>query len=120
MDFLDSTLTPPAAWSEVLGAYRRELQRAREANPEFDGWLSRIAVVEQVEPEAMSRIHGQLIALGLLKFDLSSRDAVLRYQLTRPAHQLLAGASADQVEDEGSAGLLMERERPLLEFAIVG
>ena len=72
-------------WQLVLSAYHAEHLVAKEQTPEYDGWLPRVAAVEGVRDERLTRIHGKLIALGFLKFQLAGRTAGVRYQLSRLA-----------------------------------
>lgn len=69
-------------WQMVLSAYQAEELAAKEQNPEHEGWLPRIMSVEDVCDEHLPRIHGKLIALGFLKFQLVGRTAGVTYQLT--------------------------------------
>ena len=52
-------------------------------------WIARLTEVEGIEPERLSRIHGQLIALGFLKFRLADRHSGVYYQVTSQATRLL-------------------------------
>jgi hypothetical protein len=105
------------SWSLVLGAYRAlELEAAEaraaerkkamagvaeqpseaadeESTPvpaevENDRWMARLFDIEGVENEELSTIHGQLIAHGFLRFELSGRDGLV-YQLTNLAKQAI-------------------------------
>ena len=74
-----------------------------DSEAEFDGWVSRIHAVEDVPEELLSRIHGKLIALGLLKFDICSRTSGVSYQVTRLGRQMLTRRSLaeEQRDDQG-------------------
>ena len=66
-------------------------------------WLPRIANVAGVDPQELSKIHGQLIAYGLLKCDLADRSSGMVYQLTATAKQVLnklANIADDNVESD--------------------
>ena len=71
-------------------------------------WAPRLTTVEDVDSEELSRIHGRLIAYGLLKCDLADRSAGVVYQLTAEARkslEALAGhdpavESADSTDDD--------------------
>ena len=70
-------------WQLVLSAYHAEHLVAKEQREEFDGWLPRVAAVEGVRDERLTRIHGKLIAMGFLKFQLAGRTDGVRYQVSR-------------------------------------
>ena len=57
-------------------------------------WMSRIAVIEGVAKDELSKIHGRLIAYGFLKCDLAERTAEVVYQLTLAGKQVLNHAAA--------------------------
>ncbi len=63
-------------------------------------WMSRIAVIEGVAKDELSKIHGRLIAYGFLKCDLAERTAEVVYQLTLAGKQVLNHAAA--CSDDGS------------------
>ena len=68
-------------------------------------WVPRLTSVEGVDSEELSKVHGRLIAYGLLKCDLADRSAGVVYQLTRDARRALASlASADADEDSLDGG----------------
>lgn len=52
-------------------------------------WLPRLLQVEQLASAELSKIHGRLIAFGLLKCELGERSAGVQYQLTHAAKQVL-------------------------------
>ncbi len=52
-------------------------------------WIPRIQQVADVEAAELSRIHGRLIAFGLLKCELGERSAGVQYQLTNAGKQVL-------------------------------
>ena len=60
-------------------------------------WISRIAVIEGVAKDELSKIHGRLIAYGFLKCDLAERTAEVVYQLTLAGKQVLS-CSLDRSE----------------------
>lgn len=71
-------------------------QKTRRSQP----WVPRLTSVEGVESEELSKIHGRLIAYGLLKCDLADRSAGVVYQLTTEARRALASLEdADSDED---------------------
>lgn len=77
-------------------------QKARRSQP----WVPRLTSVAGVESEELSKIHGRLIAYGLLKCDLADRSAGVVYQLTREARRaIVALNSADtdgHADDDGT------------------
>jgi hypothetical protein len=82
IDFDPALLDGDDSWRLVLGAYQAGHSQRIEQNPEADGWLPRLRAVAGIEGEALSRAHGRLIALGLLKFELAGRDAGMLYQVS--------------------------------------
>lgn len=58
------------------------------------GWVPRVPHIEGVEPTRMSALHGKLIALGYLKFQLIDRQVGLRYRLTPAGQQLVKSETA--------------------------
>jgi hypothetical protein len=77
------------SWRLVLAAYRVGQAQEIARNPESDGWLPRFRCVEGIEGEQLSKAHGQLIALGLLKFELAGRAEGIRYQVSLLGKQTL-------------------------------
>jgi hypothetical protein len=77
------------SWRLVLAAYRVSQAQEIARNPESDGWLPRFRNVEGIEGEQLSKAHGQLIALGLLKFELAGRAEGIRYQVSQLGKQTL-------------------------------
>jgi hypothetical protein len=72
-------------------------------------WLSRITAIDGIDPPALSKIHGQLIAYGLLKCDLADRSSGVVYQLTSTAKKVLShlrvsssGMPTDDSQDDAS------------------
>jgi hypothetical protein len=87
----------------LLSAYRDHHERERAIQEIFDGWQSRINSLEGVEPELMCRIHGKLISLGLLKFELGDRMQGIRYQISTEARRVLSQldqSSPETVEED--------------------
>ena len=97
-------------WRAALKVYHDLQVQAREQLPEFDGWIPRVSEVDSIDSTALPSIHGKLIAFGFLKFDLSGRDAGMRYQLTPQGKQALLGQSLveeDSCEDEPALAQLV-------------
>lgn len=61
---------------------------------EFDGWLERIDQMPEFDAEELTRLHGQLIALGFLKFEISGRSVGLRYKISTRGKNALDRALA--------------------------
>jgi len=78
------------SWGLLLAAYQQKIAS--------DGleWSPRVAEVEGIAPDQLSAIHGKLIALGMLKFEISSRAAGIQYQITTLARQALLPPSERQ------------------------
>lgn len=72
----------PAAESPVDGSQP-------EADDD-DGWIPRLRELPGVAAERLSPLHGQLIAHGLLKFNLLGRTAGVGYRLTPEGRDVLA------------------------------
>ena len=52
-------------------------------------WVQRITQIATIEPAELSKIHGRLIAYGLLKCDLAGRSDGMVYQLTSSGKTML-------------------------------
>ncbi len=77
-------------------------QKSRRSQP----WAPRLTSVEDVDSEELSKIHGRLIAYGLLKCDLADRSAGVVYQLTPEARRAIASLAAvdsdeNSLEEDG-------------------
>ncbi len=70
-------------WLRVLTAYQAIGEQAKSQDPEHDGWVPRVSEIEGLEEHHLPRIHGKLIALGMLKFQLAGRTAGVAYQISR-------------------------------------
>ena len=67
----------------VMQAYGVRAAAAKVAADETsDGWLERIDSLPQLSAQDLTRVHGQLIAMGYLKFEVSGRSLGLRYQIS--------------------------------------
>ena len=71
------------SWGLLLAAYQQKIAS--------DGleWSARVTEVEGIAPDQLSAIHGKLIAMGMLKFEIGSRAAGIQYQITTLARQAL-------------------------------
>ena len=88
---------------QVMQAYAVRSTAAKAAAVEkFDGWLDRLDSVPGLSAEELTQLHGQLIALGFLKFEITGRSHGLRYQISPRGKQALDRAVAKSAEeDEG-------------------
>ena len=66
----------------VLRSYAHRSMAAKAAGDEHGGWLDRLELPENPDPEELTRIHGNLIALGMLKFGLTNRQTGLQYRVS--------------------------------------
>jgi hypothetical protein len=89
-------------WAATLRAYWDAHLQFKQQIAEFDGWLARITSVPDVPVEALSGIHGKLIAFGYLKFELTPKDTILRYQLTPLGRMAVTGESSPDLSESGS------------------
>lgn len=76
-------------WRLMLEAYA--------AAQTAQGWVPRFAAVEHLPAEQMSAVHGKLIALGFLKFEIASQAAGLLYQVTPLGRQALVPPAERQL-----------------------
>lgn len=95
-----TTETPPVAVEPVANSESPAAdseKKEAEAEDSNVGWVSRIAQLEGVDPTRMSTLHGRVIALGYLKFQLIDRQIGLRYRLTPAGKQVVKAEPADKV-----------------------
>jgi hypothetical protein len=86
-------------WLATLNAYWGRQLELKQQTAEADGWVPRLTAVADVPEEQLSGIHGRLIAFGYLKFELTVKDASLRYQLTPLGRTAVTGeAPAETAE----------------------
>ena len=71
------------AWRLLLAAYREKFSCGALE------WSPRITQVAGLAADQLSVIHGKLIALGMLKFEISSRADGVQYQVTPLGRQAL-------------------------------
>ena len=96
----------------VMQAYDVRAAAARIASDQYDGWLDRIDSLPNMTSEQLTQLHGQLIALGFLKFEIAGRSVGLRYQISNRGRQILEKAlaeratSSDDVEDHEGCDLV--------------
>jgi hypothetical protein len=99
-----------ASVRKLLETYVTLHDAARKQQPEFDGWLPRVKSLEGIEGADLPALHGKLIALGFLKFQLVNRTSGMHYHVDASGRQALAHPdgiivdfhSTDDVEDEGN------------------
>jgi hypothetical protein len=97
LDYVAEELSATPGWRRVLEAYASASLTAvsaaapasdAPAAPEGVGWVSRLARLDGIEPERLSSVHGKLIALGLLSFEVSGKTG-MQYQLSLLGHRTL-------------------------------
>lgn len=81
-------------WGLLLAAYHQKI------SSESLEWSPRLAEVPGLPAEQLSSIHGKLIALGLLKFEIGSRALGVHYQLTPLGRQGLIPPAERQLTPE--------------------
>ena len=74
-------------WGLLLAAYQQKITSGTLE------WSPRIVEVPGLAAENFSAIHGKLIALGMLKFEISNRTDGMQYQLTTLGRQALVPPS---------------------------
>lgn len=92
MDDLDrELLNSHPAWQQVLQIYLDLTAEPAERSQEQTGprWAQRIDSLEETEPGELSAIHGQLIAMGWLKFQFETEQAGLMYRVSSEGRTLL-------------------------------
>jgi len=106
LDFVAQELVGSDEWRHVLQAYQPPETRPEtpctHGDAAADGWLPRLVGIDGVDPAQLSRLHGKLIALGCLKFEISGKTG-MQYQLTPLGRQTLqrglqASAEAESPE----------------------
>ncbi len=105
IDFELELLNQNDDWRLLLAAYSDASRREKDSNPEFDGWLQRLSSVNAVKDERLPRIHGKLIALGLLKFQLGSRSAGVLYQVSGDGQRALQNLAQRPAIEDGESPL---------------
>ncbi|MFY9252184.1 MAG: hypothetical protein WAO83_01925 [Fuerstiella sp.] len=78
----------------IMQAYAMRAATQKASVENFDGWLERINELENFAKEDLTKLHGQLIALGFLQFEISSSNLGLRYQISTKGKQALEKALA--------------------------
>lgn len=95
---------------QVLQAYADRFTAARASNRDHDGWLDRQLSSDafDFDEESLTRIHGELIAMGMLKFQLTNRNTGLQYSVSDAGRETLARRSVTfptetEVTDSGDS-----------------
>ena len=94
-------LTPDAL--QVLEAYSLRATAAKCGEQEFDGWLDRIDSMPDLTTDDLVKLHGRLIALGYLKFEISGRNVGLRYQISSAGRQAIERARLQNTNEDVAA-----------------
>lgn len=89
---------------QLLHAYQAQAASLKVTHEEFDGWLERVDQLSGVEVDQLTALHGQLIASGMLKFEISGRSIGLKYQLSQQGKKALE-VDAVTEDDEDVADL---------------
>lgn len=82
------------AYAVKAAAAKAAAKAASSEEAEFDGWLERVNTLPGFTSDDLTTLHGQLIALGFLKFEISGRNVGLRYQISPRGRQALERAVA--------------------------
>lgn len=95
MDDQTQLLETDPQWHELLAFYEEnqpapvlhdpESEQAEEPNK----WVTRVIEIEGLDAEALSKLHGQMIALGYLEFDLMSRSDGIGYLISSDGKKAL-------------------------------
>jgi hypothetical protein len=110
LDFVAEELSATAGWRRVLEAYAavstsvsaKTADQARDV-PQSQGWVPRLSRLEGVEPELLAGLHGKLIALGLLSFEVSGKTG-MQYQLSPLGRRTLdRGLGTDEASADDAA-----------------
>lgn len=93
---------------QLLHAYQAQAATLKVTTEEFDGWLERIDELSGVDVDQLTGLHGQLIASGMLKFEISGRNVGLRYQLSQQGKKAIEVKTATDEEDLESENVASE------------
>ncbi len=97
LDFVTQELIGSDEWRRVLEAYQSPQRQPDQGDLPDDRWLPRVAGLQGVDSAHLSGLHGKLIALGFLKFEISGKSG-MQYQLTPLGRETLdhgLGANAE-------------------------
>ena len=76
-------------WQLVLSAYWRLQQTLFNQTNDGERWIPRLTHVEGVPDEKLAAIHGKLIALGWLQFELQGTDQGVVYRVSQEGQSAL-------------------------------
>jgi hypothetical protein len=104
LDDVAEQLAATTGWRRVLEAYASlsassAVRQSIEGRPEVQeslGWVPRISRLDGVDAERLSALHGRLIALGLLSFEVSGK-AGMQYQLSPLGRRTLTRVGVDEL-----------------------
>jgi hypothetical protein len=102
LDFVAQELGQSDEWRRVLEAYNGPMNPPVAPDENGEHWRPRLARIDGIEPAQLSRLHGTLIALGCLKFELSGKVGV-QYQLTPLGRQTLERGMGVGAENDAAA-----------------
>lgn len=91
-------------WRHVLLAYNEAFESATTTDAETAdfvarGFRPRVREVDGVPADQLARVHGKLIAHGLLQVEITGRNGGMLYQLTTLGRRACVRL-AEPVEDE--------------------
>lgn len=101
----------------VMQAYVQRGAAARAASSDYDGWLDRIDSLPDFSADQLTRMHGQLIALGFLKFEIAGRSVGLRYQISPRGKQAMERAMSTTSDDEEDGGECLDQDQDQADLA---
>ncbi|MCH2201481.1 MAG: hypothetical protein MK102_05905 [Fuerstiella sp.] len=87
----------------VLQSYAARSLALKTTHDEHDGWLERLETIDSADPEQLTQIHGELIALGMLKFEVSNRHTGLRYRVSDRGYAVLQTPTPDHPAESAEA-----------------
>ena len=74
---------------QLVKAYSVKSTAQKATVENFDGWLERIDELDGLEKTDLVRAHGELIALGYLKFEIAGSSVGPRYKISPAGKQAL-------------------------------
>lgn len=92
---------------QLVKAYSVKSTAQKATVENFDGWLERIDELDGLEKTDLVRAHGELIALGYLKFEIAGSSVGLRYKISPAGKQAL-----DRSEQSAAATSNSESDGP--------
>jgi hypothetical protein len=126
LDHVAEELSSIAGWRRVLEAYATLATAAAVPSSKGEssdaseslGWVPRLSRLDGVEPERLSALHGKLIALGLLSFEISGKLG-MQYQISPLGRRTLGrvGDFEEPSSDESAATPVDDSEDAELEAA---